>query len=98
MEKILVLRKHDFRSKKKMLSYISGELGFPEYFGNNLDALFDCLRDISEPVNIGLDPFPADGSTAWYQGICAIFMDASLENENIRVFGAVHIDPDEEER
>lgn len=27
--------------------YIKNKLNFPDYYGNNLDALFDCLGDIS---------------------------------------------------
>lgn len=29
-------------------------LSFPEHYGNNLDALHDCLTDISEPTRIRL--------------------------------------------
>jgi RNAse (barnase) inhibitor barstar len=32
-------------SKKELLAYISEKLYFPEYFGFNWDALFDCLSD-----------------------------------------------------
>ena len=35
-------------------SIFAGELSFPEWYGNNLDALYDCLTDISEEVTITL--------------------------------------------
>ena len=30
----------------------AGPLSFPAWYGNNLDALFDCLGDVSVPVKI----------------------------------------------
>lgn len=85
MDKILILNERDFRSKKKMLSYIAVELAFPEYFGQNLDALMDCLRDIDTPTNIAL--VPADTtSKAWFRDICETVLDAADENANLAVF------------
>ena len=40
----------DFSSVKdtfEMHSVIAEALDFPDYYGHNLDALWDCLRDIS---------------------------------------------------
>ena len=28
-------------------------LGFPDYYGENLDALYDCLTDIREDTAVG---------------------------------------------
>ena len=80
-----------------MLSFIAEELSFPDYFGNNLDALFDCLTDIDEPINIALDPIPSSESEKWYQSIYKVLLDAAAENENIKVFGAINVDSDEDE-
>ena len=46
MEKILIIREADFEDKEEALDRIAAELGFPEYFGRNLDALYDCLCDL----------------------------------------------------
>ena len=35
------------RSKQKLLRILAGQLQFPAYFGNNWDALEECLRDLS---------------------------------------------------
>jgi hypothetical protein len=34
-------------SKADLLRLFSQQLSFPKYFGNNWDALYDCLRDLS---------------------------------------------------
>lgn len=33
-------------------AYLARELSFPEYYGANLDALHDCLGDISEETHV----------------------------------------------
>ena len=85
MEEVLFIREKDFKSKREALSYIASELDFPSYFGKNLDALFDCLAEMDEPVFIALDPVPTDDSKEWYQKICEVISDAAAENENIIV-------------
>jgi RNAse (barnase) inhibitor barstar len=35
-------------SKKTLLNHIAKELNFPDYFGQNWDALEECLRDLPE--------------------------------------------------
>ncbi len=42
-----------FTGRKDAHEYISGKLGFPEYYGGNLDALNDCLTDMV-PLTITL--------------------------------------------
>jgi ribonuclease inhibitor len=34
--------------KKQLHDQLSMELGFPAWYGSNLDALYDCLTDIHE--------------------------------------------------
>lgn len=35
------------RTKAEFLNEVAGALAFPDWFGHNLDALYDCLRDLS---------------------------------------------------
>lgn len=39
-------------SRQELHAAIAEKLGFPDYYGNNLDALYDCLTDISEETEI----------------------------------------------
>ncbi len=41
------LEGQDVRDKDQFLKQVARALGFPEYFGNNWDALADCLTDMS---------------------------------------------------
>lgn len=47
-----------FKSREETYQYISKELNFPDYFGNNLDALWDILsfeRDLEIKIINGRD-------------------------------------------
>jgi RNAse (barnase) inhibitor barstar len=46
--------RNNWFSDEIALSEIARELRFPEYFGKNLDALNDCLRDLEIPNEGGL--------------------------------------------
>ncbi|MDQ3406503.1 MAG: barstar family protein [Actinomycetota bacterium] len=35
------------RSKRAMYAALAGALSFPDWFGHNLDGLYDCLTDLS---------------------------------------------------
>jgi len=35
---------------REVLTAIGEALGFPDYYGRNLDALWDCLTDLAEPT------------------------------------------------
>ena len=38
--------------KKMLHAYLKEQCKFPEYYGNNLDALYDVLTDREEPLEI----------------------------------------------
>lgn len=37
----------DIKNKTELFNLFSSQLNFPNYFGKNWDALFDCLSDLS---------------------------------------------------
>ncbi len=51
MKKIIVDGK-DFNSRSDLHDYLAEKIDFPIYYGNNLDALADCLSEIGEPTEI----------------------------------------------
>ena len=56
-------------------------LDFPQWYGNNLDALHDCLTEISEPLRLILRGTDALGIFAG--GFCRVLEDAREENPNL---------------
>lgn len=62
-------------------AYLQEELRFPAYFGRNLDALHDCLTDISFPTRLIL----TGTATPCGQHFLRVFKDAAKRNRNLSV-------------
>lgn len=60
--------------------YLKDQLQFPEYYGKNLDALYDCLTDLDD-IEITITPADEDG--AIYRRILRVFKSAENENDSI---------------
>ncbi len=56
--------------------YLTEELGFPAYFGRNLDALHDCLTDIGAPTRLILTGTEAPVA----QRFLPVLRDAAKQN------------------
>lgn len=72
--------------------------GFPEWYGRNLDALYDLLTDIGEPTCVGLFLPKWEGDEARkLSGLKAVFRDAEEENDCLGVITAPAPEAVEEE-
>lgn len=62
---------------------IAREMGFPEWYGNNLDALHDCLTAVAEDTELSFVhfqalPFPTGG-------FLRVLRDAEAENLHLHI-------------
>lgn len=62
-------------------------LAFPDHYGNNLDALHDCLTEIAEETRIRLLHWAAaeESLGSYAQAAKRAILDAAIENENLAV-------------
>ena len=62
-------------------------LAFPDHYGNNLDALHDCLTDISEDTRIHLVNWAvAEEKLGNYaRSAKRAILEAAIENKNLAV-------------
>lgn len=52
--KKIIIDGNEMTSVKKVHEFLKDALDFPDYYGENLDALWDVLTDIVDPVEICL--------------------------------------------
>ena len=60
-------------------------LSFPDYYGRNLDALYDCLTDLSETQLVIEDCAQAARQMEKWPGFLTVFMDAAGANPGLEI-------------
>ena len=75
------------RSLPMLHKYLHTALALPEYYGANLDALYDCLTEMSESTELVVPKKVADEAyLGWYgQQFLQMLEDAAAANEALRV-------------
>lgn len=87
------------RSRSAVLRAIAKAVDFPEFFGGNLDALYDCLCDTVQDQKVGVflwlhslhsgDPALADDAEAIIS-VCGDAAEFASNNERLFAFGVEH--------
>ena len=83
----IILDIEKMRSLPMLHKYLHTALALPEYYGSNLDALYDCLTEIAESTELVVPKKVADEAyLGWYgQQFLQMLEDAAAENEALRV-------------
>ena len=81
--KIVILDAKKMLEKEKMHEYFAKKFDLPEYYGKNLDALFDCPCEINEPTLIKLKNEDAL-ETGLKESLVTLFYDVCSENEMVK--------------
>ena len=63
-------------------TYLKDMLDFPEYYGNNFDALYDCLTDLEE---IEISILPPDDDGAIYQKFIRVLKAAGRSSHSLKI-------------
>ena len=79
MDKTIILDCREMKTVRGTHRYLAGKLGFPGYYGGNLDALYDCLCELPSGTLIA---FEHSGALRWNLGdygkrLMKTFEDAS---------------------
>lgn len=69
-------------SRKEVHTYFKESLSLPDYFGNNLDALHDCLGEIGEQTHLVICHFnELEKKLGVYAGnLLKVITDAARDN------------------
>jgi ribonuclease inhibitor len=82
------LRGKEIRSLDEFYSEIARKLHFPDYFGRNLDALWDVLTtDVKGPVELGWEDSEASKKSMGkdFEKVAALLKDVEKEREDFKV-------------
>mgnify|MGYP000935730471 CR=1 FL=1 len=76
-----------FEEKIPLHRYLKERLGFPFYYGGNLDAPFDELASITEPTQITLrySTTPRGKMVEYTPRLLHVFGDAAQANYNLKL-------------
>ena len=81
--KSVILDAKKMAEKEEMHEYFAKKFDLPEYYGKNLDALFDSLCEINEPMLIKLkNENSLDDDTK--ESLTRLFRDVCNENELVK--------------
>ena len=85
--KTIILNGLDIISMSDIHNIFSEELNFPEYYGRNLDALYDCLSEVTEEVEIVIEEREelCENLGISFDRLCNLLVDISEEYDNISV-------------
>lgn len=72
----VVLKEKSFESPAEVHALLAQELGFPDYYGANLDAFEDCLEDVDVPTRIIIKRYK-NHTRDWFDGFEDVVRDVS---------------------
>ena len=64
--------------------YLKEKMQFPDYYGGNLDELYDCLTEAEE---MEIEVQNREQAQNYFLRIWSVLLDAAKENEGLRLIG-----------
>ena len=84
--KVVILDGTTVPTKEALHQHLARELAFPDWYGGNLDALFDCLTAVSEEVALSLDETAlAEALGPYVQRVGKVLARAAEKNPKIHL-------------
>lgn len=79
----IVLDLNKYSSRDELQEALAETMNFPDWYGRNLDALYDCLTDIVDPTCVGICHLEDDQSemVKYRRKVVRVFQDAEEEND-----------------
>lgn len=82
----IILDLKPLNTPESVQEYLAMKFDFPEYYGGNLDALYDCLTDIGEHTCVGIFlPDEEKEISSYLRRLKLVFRDAEEDNPRLAV-------------
>ena len=83
---VVILDETTAPTKEALHQHLARELNFPDWYGSNLDALFDCLTSLSEEVSLSLDEVTlAEALGPYAQRVKKVLTRAAEKNPKLQL-------------
>ena len=80
--KKVILDGEQLCSRENAHTYLQEMLEFPEYYGKNLDALYDCLTELQDLYIVIKRP---EEENDYFKRVLRVFKGAEIEGESFTV-------------
>ena len=81
----IILDALKLQDKESAHKYLKEILKFPDYYGENLDALYDCLSELN---NLEIEFINSEKvSGKYFIKILRVFNDSAEENSSLKILG-----------
>lgn len=77
----VLLDGQEMRDRKSAHDYLKTQLDLPDYYGRNLDALFDLLTERGEPLTIVVQ----NQMEMYTEALLETLIDAANNNPNLEI-------------
>lgn len=81
----IILDATQMNTRESAHKYLSSMLEFPDYYGENLDALFDCLTEIGQETELVLRLFDEYEKNEYLNKIVKVMKEAHMENPHLHI-------------
>lgn len=71
------------QTKQEAHEYLKAQMAFPDYYGKNLDALFDCLTELDD-TTVEFVNIEGAGDT-YFAKILQVFQEAAEDNRRLHI-------------
>lgn len=84
---VVVIDGRNITDKAMLHAYLKEQCQFPDYYGNNLDALYDVLTERSEPLEIKVEYAEElkEILCGYGEAFLETLLDAAAENARITI-------------
>lgn len=93
----VIVKGYRLREADEAHRYLKRVFDFPDYYGMNLDALFDCLTDICTYTDIRIEYNDEDEAFEYFNQVMGVFMDASNCNSYLALIMVYKKTPGQDE-
>lgn len=88
----IIIDGRDMTTREDAHSHLAKTLSLPYYYGKNLDALHDCLTDISEPTHIIVTHCSTIMRALGAYGLSILKVLNNSSKENNSLMASFHVD------